>query len=79
MNQVSDRDSRLSVSRDIFLSELRKMPSRPASRNRPLKDLVSRFRRDLGDCTDEIPLNLSRFGMAERMSFSNFLYLVTWS
>jgi hypothetical protein len=69
----------LEVRKEIFVEALRRIPSRPAERNRPLKDLVNNYRLDLENCADEIPLNLTRFGMAERMSYSDFIYDVIWS
>jgi hypothetical protein len=67
----------LEVSKVMFVEALRQLPSRPAKRNRPLKDLVNRYRRELENCEDEIPVNLRRFGTQERMSFSDFIYDVT--
>lgn len=73
-----NKEAMLEINKETFVYALERIPSRPAKRNRPLKDLVNKYRLDLEDCNDEIPLNLSRFGMRARMTFSDFIYDVTW-
>jgi hypothetical protein len=69
----------IEVQKQIFVEALRGIPTRPAEQNRPLRDLVIRFRDHLGDCNDEIPLDLKRFGFPSPMTFSDFIYAVTGS
>jgi hypothetical protein len=70
--------ARLEHSKEMFVQALSNIPPRPAKRNRPLKNLVNYYRKDLEHCDDEIPCNLERFGFRHTMTFSDFIYEVTW-
>jgi hypothetical protein len=67
----------LEIIKEQFVEALRNMPARPPVRNRPLKDLVSKYR-ELEHCTDEIPCNVTRFGMTAGMTYEDFIYAVIW-
>ena len=67
----------LEILKEQFVEALHKMPARSRARNRPLKDVVNKYR-ELEHCVDEIPCNLTRFGMTASMSYEDFIYAVTW-
>ena len=69
----------LEISKKMFVRALRKSPRRAPGNNRRLKNLVIRFRYELGNCTDEIPCNLERFGFHYRITFAYFIDKVIWS
>jgi hypothetical protein len=76
---MDKNEAMLEIHKETFAEALRNIASRPAKRNRPLKDLVNKFRRELEHCDDEIPETLTRFGMPRNfMSYSDFIYEVTW-
>jgi hypothetical protein len=68
----------LDVQKDIFAQALATKPTRPFNRNKPLKDLVKKYRDALGDCNEEIPYNLQRFGLPSSLTYSALIYKVTW-
>jgi hypothetical protein len=69
--------ARLKIEQESFVEALRSVPSRSPERNRPLKDLVNRYRTALEHCEDDIPCDLSRFGIQRGMSYSDFIYEVS--
>jgi len=72
--------NRPEVSKKMFVEALAEIESRHPKRNAPLRKLVERFRQELEDCQDELvmPYRLRRF-FPDTMTFSNFIYEVTWS
>ena len=60
----------LEINKKEFVRALKRSPRREAENNRPLRHLVIRFRYELGNCTDEIPCNLERFGFHRRITFA---------
>lgn len=69
----------LEISKNMFVQALRESPRRAPENNRWLRDLVIRFRYELGNCTDEIPCNLERFGFRRRITFAYLINKVIWS
>jgi hypothetical protein len=75
--QMNRDQAMLEILKEQFVEALRNMPARPPVRNRPLKDLVTKYR-ELEHCTDEIPCNVTRFGMTASMTYEDFIYAVIW-
>jgi hypothetical protein len=69
----------LEISKKMFVRALRESPRRAVGNNRWLRDLGIRFRYELGNCTDEIPCNLERFGFHRRITFASFINKVIWN
>ena len=67
------------ISKKMFVRALRKSPRRAPGNNRRLRNLVIHFRYELGNCTDEIPCNLERFGFHHRITFAYLIHKVIWS
>lgn len=77
--KMNAKQGLLEISKKMFVRELRESPRRTPGNNRWLRDLVIRFRYELGNCTDEIPCNLERFGFHSRTTFAYFINEVIWN
>jgi hypothetical protein len=77
--KMNAKQGLLKISKKMFVRALRESPRSAQGNNRWLRDLVIRFRYELGNCTDEIPCNLERFGFHRGTTFAYFINEVIWN
>jgi hypothetical protein len=77
--KMNAKQGLLEINKKMFVRALRESPRPEPGNNRWLRHLVIRFRYELGNCTDEIPCNLERFGFHRRITFAYLINKVIWS
>jgi len=77
--KINTKQDPIEISKKKFIRALRESPRPALGNNRWLRDLTIRFRYELGNCTDEIPFDLERFGFHRRITFAYLINKVIWS
>ena len=69
--------NQIKIEQECFVAELKDILTFPnRTRDSRLRELGTKYRETLGDCTDNIPCDLERFGFPHgtTMSFDRFIY-----